>query len=109
MHEQPRSLETSAVEAKSPNVESAAARLTVTFLRADLVAHWDPSAHSLLDLAEHSGLSPTFCCRAGVCGTCLCKIRRGTVAYFESPVFEPGPGEILLCCSRPTESVDIDI
>jgi ferredoxin len=109
MHELMRPTESPAVESDAPKVECASERLTVTFERANLVAEWDPTAHSLLDFAEQSGLSPPFCCRAGVCGTCLSTIKRGAVAYFESPVVEPAPGEILLCCSRPTESVVIDI
>lgn len=85
------------------------AELTVRFLRSGIVSGWDPAAHSLLDFAERLGLSPPFSCRAGVCGTCLSPLKRGAVAYFEVPVIEPAPGELLLCCSRPTESVEIDI
>ncbi len=109
MHELTRSTELAAVESDSPKVERASGRLTVTFLRSNLVAEWDPTAHSLLDFAEQSGLSPPFCCRAGVCGTCISPIKSGAVAYFESPVIEPANGEVLLCCSRPTEPVVIDI
>jgi ferredoxin len=96
-------------ESDAPRVERAIERLTVTFLRSSLTAEWDPTAYSLLDFAEHNGLSPPFCCRAGVCGTCLTVIKRGTVAYFECPVVDPAPGKILLCCSKPIESVVLDI
>ena len=85
------------------------AEWTVRFLRSGIVAAWDPAAHSLLDFAERRGLAPPFSCRAGVCGTCSSPLNKGAVAYFETPVMEPAPGELLLCCSRPTESVDIDI
>jgi ferredoxin len=54
-------------------------------------------------------LSPPFSCRAGVCGTCLSMIKRGKVVYFEDPVVDLAENEILLCCSRPTESVEIDL
>jgi uncharacterized protein len=98
------------VEVPSPRAVCASAPpLTVTFLRSNVVADWNPTAHSLLDFAEQIGLLPPFCCRAGVCGTCVSSIRRGAVVYFESPVFERAEGEILLCCSRPTDSVEIDI
>jgi|HubBroStandDraft_6_1064221.scaffolds.fasta_scaffold691308_2 ferredoxin len=109
MRDMPQSTESPAVESDSPEVERAPRRLSVTFLRSNLVAEWDPTAHSLLDFAEQSGLSPPFCCRAGVCGTCLSTIKGGAVAYFEPPVIEPANGEILLCGSRPTEPVVIDI
>ncbi len=109
MPNKPGSTELSAVGTGPPDVERSRGRLTVTLTRSKRVAFWDPAAYSLLDFAEQNGLSPPFCCRAGVCGTCLSRVRRGTVAYFESPVIEPAKGEILLCCSRPTESIDIDI
>ena len=81
----------------------------VTFSRTGVVADWDPSCESLLEFAERLGLSPPFSCRAGVCNTCLSRLVSGKVAYFETPVIEPEAGELLLCCSRPTDSVDIDI
>ena len=95
--------------ASEPNAPAKSGRMLVTFLRSNVTAEWDPTAHSLLDFAEHCGLSPPFCCRGGVCGTCLSAIKRGSVAYFETPVAELAEGEILLCCSRPAESVEIDI
>ncbi len=83
--------------------------ITVTFLQSGRVAQWDDSAASLLEFAENQGLSPPFCCRSGVCSTCISPLVRGQVEYCVPPVCEPGPGEILLCCSRPIESVEIDI
>jgi len=109
MRELTPSTESPTVESDAPKAAGAAERFTVTFQRSNVVADWDPTAHSLLDFAEQSGLSPPFCCRAGVCGTCLSTIKRGKVAYFEPPVVELSAVEILLCCSRPTESVVIDI
>jgi uncharacterized protein len=109
MPEQTGASELQAVESSLPKNARTGGSVIVTFLRSNLVAEWDPSAGSLLDFAESKGLSPAFCCRAGVCGTCLTTIQRGSITYFESPVVELAPGEILLCCSRPAESVDIDI
>ena len=83
--------------------------ITVRFGSLGRTEAWDVNAHSLLDFAEQLGLAPPFSCRAGVCGTCISKLGRGAVAYFEDPVAEIGAGEILLCCSRPIESVEIDI
>lgn len=109
MPKQPRPTGWPTVGTGSPNVERSREKLTVALTRSNRVAFWDPAAYSLLDFAEKNGLSPPFCCRAGVCGTCLSRVRRGAVAYFELPVTEPAEGEILLCCSRPIESIEIDI
>ena len=82
---------------------------TVTFLRSGKTVDWDPTAESLLDFAEKQGLTPPFSCRAGVCNTCLSVLVRGKVEYSEPPLMEPSSGEVLLCCSKPLESVEIDI
>lgn len=108
MDKQPGSTGSPAIDVEPPNA-GVSATLTVTFLRSNLVVAWDPSTQSLLEFAERRGLSPAFCCRAGVCGTCITTMRRGAVEYFESPVIELERDEVLLCCSRPTESVDIDL
>jgi len=83
--------------------------ITVAFLKSGRVARWDDRSGSLLEFAEKLGLTLSYCCRAGVCNTCVGKLVRGAVNYILSPICEPAQGEILLCCSRPTESVDIDI
>lgn len=83
--------------------------IKVNFLRSGLVVEWDDSMTSLLELAESHGLSPSFCCRAGVCGTCVSRLVRGAIEYVTEPVCELYAGEILLCCSRPIESMEIDI
>jgi ferredoxin len=83
--------------------------ITVTFERSGVSAPWDPASPSLLDFAEAHGISPPFSCRAGVCGSCLSGLRSGAVDYLEPPLTEPGPGELLLCCSTPRESVVIDL
>jgi ferredoxin-NADP reductase len=66
---------------------------------------WDQGCHSLLELAEQAGLSPSFSCRAGLCNTCLTPLVSGSVEYIEAPLIEPEPGQVLLCCTRPTSSV----
>ncbi|MFZ5678053.1 MAG: FAD-binding oxidoreductase [Pseudomonadota bacterium] len=81
----------------------------VEFRRSGVTASWRESSKSLLAFAESCGLTPDFSCRAGVCDTCKSHLVSGSVAYFEEPLSEPGPGEVLLCCSRPRSSVVIDI
>jgi len=83
--------------------------IRVTFLKSGKTVAWDPAAESLLDFAESHGLAPAFSCRAGVCNTCLSIMKSGAVTYAEPPLMEPGLGEVLLCCSKPECSVELDI
>ncbi len=41
--------------------------------------------------------------------SCSTRILSGEVEYFEDPLDEPPPGEVLLCCTRPRGSVTLDI
>ena len=88
--------------------QSASAAL-VRFGPAGLGVPWDDACPSLLDLAERAGLDPDFNCRAGLCGTCMSTLVRGTVEYFEEPLDPPPEGKVLLCCSRPVGPVAIDL
>jgi ferredoxin-NADP reductase len=81
----------------------------VVFRKSGKTAMWDEKAKSLLDFAESLGIDAPFSCRAGVCNTCLSTLVRGDVEYFEEPLSEPGPGEVLLCCSRPKTTVEVDV
>lgn len=82
---------------------------TVKFQKSGLKVAWDGTATSLLAFAEDHGLSPEFSCRSGICGTCKSKLISGDVDYFEEPLDELRPGEVLLCCSKPRGSVVLDI
>lgn len=84
-------------------------RPTVQFLPSGTRVVWDPSCHSLLELAEQAGLAPAFNCRAGVCNTCHVGLRQGQVEYFEEPLEAPTNGGVLLCCSRPIGAVTLDL
>lgn len=95
---------TSPVQAADPD-----AAMTVEFRKSGRTAAWDATAESLLAFAEDQGLSPEFSCRAGICGTCRSRLVSGEVAYFEEPLDELPPGEVLLCCSKPKGSVVLDI
>ncbi|MGE8064602.1 FAD-binding oxidoreductase [Pseudomonas sp. NPDC089569] len=83
--------------------------LTVEFLPSGTRLAWDQNCQSLLELAEQAGLTPPFNCRAGLCNTCQVSLREGSVEYFEAPLDVPESGRILLCCTRPTTAVTVDL
>jgi ferredoxin-NADP reductase/ferredoxin len=102
----------SASEPESPAVEDETATdatQTVTFLPDGRQAQWHEDCPSLLDLAEETGLSPDFNCRAGLCNTCMCALVSGEVDYFEEPLDPVPEGKVLLCCSRPRGPVAVEL
>lgn len=96
-------------EAPTADVTVAAGAVLVEFRRSGITAKWNPAAGSLLSFAEDQGLAPEFSCRAGVCGTCRSSLLSGEVNYFEEPLDELKPGELLLCCARPKTSLVLDL
>ena len=83
--------------------------IRVTFARSGVTATWDPTCETILDLAEHHGLSPDYSCRSGICHTCMCELVEGEVEYLEEPLDPPDSGSVLICCSRPKGRLVIDI
>jgi ferredoxin-NADP reductase/predicted pyridoxine 5'-phosphate oxidase superfamily flavin-nucleotide-binding protein len=92
--------------APGPPPLPAATEATVVFHRSGETAVWTPSHGSLLEFAEGKGLSPPYACRAGHCGSCLTPLRAGSVTYAEPTAWQPGEGEVLLCCARPAAGGD---
>ena len=83
--------------------------IQVSFARSGVIASWDPSSESLLDLAEAQGLSPDFSCRSGICQSCICKLLDGEVEYFQEPLDVPDPGCVLICSAIPKTDVVVDV
>jgi ferredoxin len=81
----------------------------VAFSRSALTIAWDERYGSLLELAEACDVPADWSCRTGVCHRCESGLVAGTVAYEPEPLDDPAPGQVLLCCSRPTEPVTIDL
>lgn len=98
-----------AVAPPAPVSAPATGAITVEFRKSGIRAEWQPGGKSLLTLAESQGLKPDFSCRAGICGTCTSRIVSGEVSYFEEPLEELAPGDVLLCCSRPTAAIVLDL
>lgn len=78
----------------------------VRFARSGIDVEWTRDKGTLLDLAEEAGLDPAFACRSGVCGTCVTKIRGGSIQYVNEPSADRGEDEVLICCSIPRSSSD---
>jgi uncharacterized protein len=95
--------------AEAPQKNANEKTATVTFSKSGRSAEWSEHPGSLLSFAEQLGLTPTFSCRAGVCGSCLTTLVSGEVEYFEDPLDDPGPDQVLLCCARPKGSVSLDL
>jgi ferredoxin-NADP reductase/ferredoxin len=82
---------------------------TVTFARSNLAVAWDDRYPSLLDLTEACDVPVGFGCRNGTCHNCESGILAGTVSYSPDPLEMPPEGRLLVCCSRPTSELALDL
>jgi ferredoxin len=62
----------------------------------------------LLDFAEAHGIQVESGCRSGSCGSCVCTLTSGTVAYDSPPDYDLAPGQCLLCVGKPRDAVTLD-
>ncbi|WP_043781312.1 MOSC and FAD-binding oxidoreductase domain-containing protein [Rhodococcus sp. JVH1] len=81
----------------------------VSFSRSGLTVPWNPRHGSLLDFAEACDVPTRWSCRTGVCHTCETAALSGDVRYDPEPVEPPAAGNVLICCSQPTDSVVLDL
>jgi ferredoxin-NADP reductase/MOSC domain-containing protein YiiM/ferredoxin len=81
----------------------------VSFSRSGLTAKWSNQYPSLLDFAESCDVPVRWSCRTGVCHNCETVVLAGTVHYDPEPVEPPADGNVLICCSRPTSTVVLDL
>ena len=44
-----------------------------------------------------------------LCHTCTCALKEGKVEYEPEPLEPPEPGQVLICCAKPTTDVVIDL
>jgi len=82
---------------------------SVTFARSGITAATGAGGGSLLELAEACDVPARWSCRTGVCHTCTTPLLSGQVAYAPEPLEPATAGEVLICCSRPTEDVVLDM
>lgn len=65
--------------------------------------------YSLLERLEQVGITLPYQCRSGYCGMCRVRLHKGTPEYFREPMAWLNEGEILPCCCRATDDMQIDI
>ncbi|MFF3462493.1 MOSC domain-containing protein [Streptomyces sp. NPDC002619] len=81
----------------------------VTFARSGISTPWSPTHASLLGLAEACDIPTRWSCRTGVCHTCVTPLVSGDITYSPQPLEPPEPGSVLVCCSRPSAEVVLDL
>jgi uncharacterized protein len=82
----------------------------ILFNQSGKTFNWTPNDGSILEFAEENDIYPDNSCRAGICGTCMCKIIEGEVEYLETPTASIDRGSVLICISKPkTAMVVLDI
>jgi ferredoxin-NADP reductase/MOSC domain-containing protein YiiM/ferredoxin len=97
--------------AKSPHPPAGAPGTgpSISFSRSNLSVEWDEAFASLLELAEACDVPVRWSCRTGVCHTCETGLVSGAVAYRPDPLEPAAPGTALICCSRPTGELTLDL
>jgi MOSC domain-containing protein YiiM/ferredoxin-NADP reductase len=95
--------------APHPPKDDAGTGPLVSFARSGVAAHWAPAYQSILELAEACDVPVRWSCRTGVCHNCESGLVSGAVAYGPEPLDPPADGNVLVCCSRPTRDVVVDL
>jgi ferredoxin-NADP reductase/MOSC domain-containing protein YiiM len=81
----------------------------VSFARSGLNVRWEPTFHSLLELAEACDVPVRWSCRSGVCHTCESGLVAGKASYRPDPIDPPADGNVLICCAQPESDIVIDL
>jgi ferredoxin-NADP reductase/MOSC domain-containing protein YiiM/ferredoxin len=81
----------------------------VSFARSGLTLPWDSQYGSLLEFAEACDVPVRWACRAGVCHTCESGLIDGRIRYAPEPLDPPAEGSVLICCSTPLTTIELDL
>ena len=81
----------------------------VSFARSGIAAPFGSGYPSLLEFAEACDVPTRWSCRTGVCHNCETPLLSGAVQYDPEPLEPPAAGNVLICCSRPSEAVVLDL
>ncbi|MEZ7863295.1 MAG: iron-sulfur cluster-binding domain-containing protein [Aeromonadaceae bacterium] len=96
-------------EAASSEATSAEFALSVPAFGSDSTIAAD---ETLLDALEREGLPIIGACRAGVCGSCKCKVEAGSVESSSTLALTPeqvAEGYVLACSSKPTSDLQLTL
>ena len=94
--------------APAPAPASAGPQMKVVFSRSSKEMAWSGQADSLLDLALAEGVSMSYGCRAGNCGTCKTAVKSGKVKYRKQPGCDVEAGSCLTCIAVPESDLTLD-
>ncbi|MBF6057182.1 MULTISPECIES: 2Fe-2S iron-sulfur cluster-binding protein [Thiomicrorhabdus] len=64
---------------------------------------------SMLEALDENGFDMPYSCRGGNCGACAVRLISGEVEEIQTPIYEPGEGEILTCSVIPLTDVVIEV
>lgn len=85
--------------------------LMVYFTESDQQALTDQTT-PILEVAEQEGVQIRHACRAGACGMCKVKVRKGQVRYQTAPsalsIADQQAGYVLSCIAYPTELLEVE-
>ena len=82
----------------------------VSFARSGIAVRWNASRYlSILELAEACDVPVRWACRSGVCHNCESGLVSGAISYDPEPLDKPADGNLLICCSRPSGDVVVDL
>jgi ferredoxin-NADP reductase len=81
----------------------------VTFARSGLSVRFGGGPRSVLELADACDVPTRWSCRTGVCHTCVTSLLSGDISYAPEPLEPPAPGQVLICCARPSTDTVLDM
>lgn len=81
----------------------------IQFARSGIAAPFGPPRRTLLEFAEACDVPTRWSCRTGVCHNCETALLSGSIQYDPEPLEPPADGSILICCSRPTANLVLDL
>ncbi len=84
----------------------------ISFKASGFEQRWSKGDPTILETAEAHGLTPSFSCRNGACGSCATKKLSGEATYRTQPAASIGEDEVLICCAVPAkgaETLELDL
>jgi ferredoxin-NADP reductase len=100
---------TTATVRPHPPAEDPGTGPRVSFTRSGITVPWNSRYESLLEFAEACDVPVKWSCRMGVCHTCESGLIDGRVSYTSEPLDRPAEGNVLICCSTPLTSIEVDL